>query len=95
MIHATNFIALSIDKINTIDNTSVIVIHAYVLCNRDCHSLMIVLSKFECNNAIVDSLTCIIMSALLMNYGFDSIAIASKLLCFGTDGMAAFQGHTL
>ena len=30
MIHTTNFIAVSADKSCTIDNTSVIVIHAYV-----------------------------------------------------------------
>ena len=33
MIQASNFIALSADKTSTIDNTSVIVIHAYVLCD--------------------------------------------------------------
>ena len=33
MIQASNFIALSTDEINTIDNASVIVIHAYVLCD--------------------------------------------------------------
>ena len=84
---------MNIDKTNTIDNTSVIVIHAYVLCNRDCQSSMIVLSKFECNNTILDYLTCVIMSALFVNCRFDSIAIASKLLCFGANGMVAFQGY--
>ena len=31
MIHTSNFISVSVDESSTIDNTSVIVIHAYVL----------------------------------------------------------------
>ena len=93
MIQASNFIALSVDETSTIDNTSVIVIHAYVLCDWGRQSLMIALSKLESDGATADSLTRVIMSALLVNSGLDPTAIASKLLCFGVDGVAAFQGH--
>ena len=33
MIQTSNFIALSADETSTIDNTSVVVIHVYVLCD--------------------------------------------------------------
>ena len=93
MIQASNFIALSADETNTIDNTSVIVIHAYVLCDWNKQSLMIALSKLESDSATADSLMRVIMSALLVNNGLDPMAITSKLLCFGADGVAAFQNH--
>ena len=54
---------------------------------------MIALNKLESNSATADSLMRVIMSALLVNSGLDPMAIASKLLCFGTDGVIAFQGH--
>ena len=76
-----------------IDNSSVIVIHANVLCDWGWHSLMIVLSNLESNSATINSLLCVIMSDLLVNSGLDPMAIASKFLCFGTNGVAAFQCH--
>ena len=54
---------------------------------------MIALSKLESDGATADFLTRIIMSALLVNIGLDPTTIASKLLCFDADGVAAFQGH--
>ncbi len=93
MIHAANYIALSADESSTIDNQSVIVIHCYVLCDWGRQSLMIALSKLESDGATADSLTKVIMSALLVNCGLEASAIASKLLCFGADGVAAFQGR--
>ena len=90
MIQASNFIALSADETSTIDNTSVIVIHVYVLCNWSKQSLMIALSKLKSVGATADFVTRVILSALLVNTGLDPTAIASKLLCFGADGVAAF-----
>ena len=54
---------------------------------------MIALNKLEYDSVTADSLIWIIMSALLVNCDLDATAIASKVLCFGADGMAAFQGH--
>ena len=90
MIQASNFIALSADETNTIDNTSIIVIHAYVLCDWGRHSLMITLSKLESDDATADSLMHVIMSALLVNSGLDPTTSASKLFFFGADGVVAF-----
>ena len=36
MIHTTNFIALSLDEISIIDNTTMIIIHAYMLSDWIC-----------------------------------------------------------
>ena len=92
MIQAANYIALSADESSTIDNQSVIVIHCYVLCDWGRQSLMIALSKMESDGATANSLTKVIMSSLLVNCGLEALAIASKLLCFRADGVAAFQG---
>lgn len=93
MIHAAQFIALSADETSTVDNTSVIAIHAYVLSDWGRQSLMIALTKLESDGATADSLTRVIMSALLVNCNLDRKALAAKLLCFGADGVAAFQGQ--
>ena len=90
MIQSRNFIALSADETSTIDNTSIIVIHVYVLCDWSRQSLMIALSKLESNGATADSLTLVIMHALLVNCALDPTTIASKLLCFSADVVAAF-----
>ena len=90
MIHAVNFIASSADEMSTIDNTNIIMIHAYVITNWDRQSFMIALSKLESDGATADSLSCVIIRALLVNCRLEATAITSKLLCFGADGMAAF-----
>lgn len=56
---------------------------------------MVTLMKMESNGATFDSLTKVIMNSLIVNCGLDEAAVASKLLCFEADGVAAFQGrHT-
>ena len=83
MIHVAHFIALIADEISTIDNTSVIVIHVYVLYHWGRQSPMIALSKLETDGTTADSLTRVIMFAMLVNCNLDLGAIALKLLCFG------------
>ena len=55
--------------------------------------MMIALSKLESDRAPTDSLTRMILSALLVNCGLDHHIIIAKLLCFGANRVAAFQGH--
>jgi hypothetical protein len=92
LVQNVSFIALSADETSTIDNQSIIVIHVYVTSHWAHQSLMVALVKMESNGATSDSLTKVIMSVLKVNYGLDSQAIASKILCFRADGVAAFQG---
>ena len=51
---------------------------------------MIALSKLESDNTIDNCLIHIIMSALFVKCDLDPPAIASKILCFGADGVATF-----
>ena len=91
MIHAANFIALSANETSTIDNTSIIMIHAYVIGDWGCQALMIALRKLESDGTTMDTLTRVIMSTLLVNCSVEADAIAIKFLCFGVDGVVAFQ----
>jgi hypothetical protein len=95
LVQAATFIALSVDETSTVDNQSVIVIHVYVMSNWTRQSLMVTLVKLESNGATSNSLTKVIMSALNVNCGLDLESIASKLLCFGADGVAIFQGSKM
>jgi hypothetical protein len=92
MVQAAAFISLSIDETSAVDNSSIIVVHCYVMSNWGRQALMVALMKMESTGATSDSLTRVIINALSVNCALDEAAIASKLLCFGTDGVATFQG---
>ena len=79
-----------VDKTSTVDNTSVIDVHAFVLSYYDQQSLIITLIKLENYGATIESLTCIIMSALLVNCYSDREAMTNNLICFGVNGVATF-----
>lgn len=91
LIQATSFISISCDETTAVDNTSVIVVHAYVMSNWSCQRLMIGLLKMESDGATSNSLTKLLMGALIVNCNLDEAAISSKLLCFGVDRVAVFQ----
>jgi hypothetical protein len=93
MVQAAAFISLSADETTVVDNSSVIIVHCYVMSNWGRQPLIVALIKLESNGATSDSLTKVIMSALTVNCTLDGAAVASKLLCFGADGVAAFQGR--
>jgi hypothetical protein len=93
MVQAAAFISLSADETTAVDNNSVIVVHCYVMSNWGRQPLMVALMKLESNGATSDSLTKVIMSALTVNCALDEATVASKLLCFGAYGVAAFQGR--
>jgi hypothetical protein len=57
--------------------------------------LMIGLLKMESDGATSNSLTKLLMGALTVNCNLDEAAISSKLLCFGVDRVAAFQGKKM
>ena len=84
---------MSVDETITINNSGIIVIHAYVLSDWGCQSMMIVLSESESDGATTDSLMRVIMSYLLVNCGLDHLTIVAKFLCFGGNGVATFEGH--
>lgn len=56
--------------------------------------VLVLLQKLEIDGASADNLTSLIMSALNVKVEFKSAkAIAMRLICFGTNAIAAFQGH--
>jgi hypothetical protein len=91
MVEAAPFISFSADESTTVNNSSIIVVHCYIMSNWDRQPLLVALMKMEFNGTTSDSLTKLIVNVLSINYGLDETAIASKLLCFGVDGVAVFQ----
>jgi hypothetical protein len=54
---------------------------------------MLALLKMEPDGATADSLKKLLIGALIVQLGSLTVEeIASKLLCFGVDGVVAFQG---
>jgi hypothetical protein len=92
VINAAEFIVVSVDETSCVDNSSAIVIHVYVMSNWGRQPHMLALLKMESNGATSDSLTKSLMIALSVQGGLTQEEIASKFLCFGADGVAAFQG---
>lgn len=89
---AARFIAVIADETSTVDNTSWIGIHVYVMHHRYRVSHLYSLQKMESNGTTVNSLIETLMGALSVNCGIEAVDIASKLICFGANGASAFQG---
>jgi hypothetical protein len=92
LVKAARFIAVTADETNTVDNTSWIVIHVYVMEHWGRVSHLCSLQKIESDGATANNLTQTLMGALSKNCGLEAADIASKLVCFGVDGALAFQG---
>jgi hypothetical protein len=72
LIEAASFISISCDETSAVDNTSVIVVHAYVMSNWGHQSFMIGLLKMESDGATSNSLTKLFMGALSVNCKLDA-----------------------
>ena len=91
-IKDSNFIALSLDEVTTIDNTSWVCMHVYTI-NDICHQpFLLSVAKLNCN-AIVENLYELLKTTLIESGGLDSMEIAKKLVCVGADGASIMQGH--
>jgi len=55
--------------------------------------MLILLQKLELDGASADNLTSLIISALSVKAALIAEAISTRLICFGVDGVATFQGH--
>jgi hypothetical protein len=91
-VKAARFIVVTADETSTVDNTSWIVIHVYVMEHWGRVSHLCSLQKIESDGATANNLTQTLMGALSINCGLEAADIASKLVCFGVDGASAFQG---
>jgi len=54
--------------------------------------LLITLQKLESDGATVDNLTALLIGIVGVCCGLDELVIATKLVCFGADGISTFQG---
>lgn len=93
-ISTARFVAMSADEVTTVDNGSWISVHAYIVKNWVRVPYLVGL-KHLVDGATSDNLTVEIVKCIESGGGLDLDSIASKLLCFGADGVSAFQGaHT-
>lgn len=81
-------------EVTTVDNSSWILVHAYFV-KKWIRVPYLVTLKHLVGGATVDNLTEEIVKSIELGGGLDVDAIARRLLCFGADGVSAFQGaHT-
>jgi hypothetical protein len=92
MIQAASYIAVTTDETSACDNHSYIVVHVYVIQNWARIPLLITLQKLESDGANADNLTFVIMGVVAIRGGLQPEEVIKKLLCFGADGVSAFQG---
>lgn len=92
-IQFARYIAITADETSAVDNCSYLAVHCYVMQNWVRVPMLISLQKLEADGASADNLTSVIMAALSVKVGLTAEAISGRLICFGADGVAAFQGH--
>lgn len=92
MIKSAQFIALTCDETTGVDNCSYIVVHVYIMLDWVRVPLLLTLQKLESDGATADNLTTLLMGIVGVRGDLDALAIATKLVCFGADGVSAFQG---
>lgn len=92
LIGAARYLAVTVDEVTAVDNSSYLSVHAYIVQDWVRVPLLVSLQRVECTpNA--ENLTSLIMEAVANGGGLDSEMIAKKLLSFGADGASALQGQ--
>jgi hypothetical protein len=86
-----NYVALTCDKVSTIDNGSWISIHAYVVQNWSRIPFLISLERVV-EGGGSNNITHVIIDALTGATKMERLALSKTLLCFGADGVSTFQG---
>jgi hypothetical protein len=87
-----NYISASADEVTAVDGSASLSVHVYVCQNFMRVPILLSLQHVtEGSNA--DNLTDMISTTLSYHGGLDSEgSVAKKLICFGADGVAVFQG---
>ena len=88
----SNFIALSLDELTAIDNTSWICMHVYTICNFVCQPNLLMIVKMR-DNSMAKNIFEVVKSSLIEYGGIYEMTIAQKLVCVGVDGALVMQGH--
>jgi hypothetical protein len=91
VIQSARIISISADEVTAVDNTSWVGVHVYAMRSWERMPYLLHLSSGS-ESSTSDHLTNVIMHALLDEGGLSCEEIASKLVCFGGDGVSTFQG---
>jgi hypothetical protein len=91
VVQSARIISISIDEVTAIDNTSWVGVHVYAMRSWERMPHLLHLSCVS-ESGTSDHLTSVIMHVLLVEGGLSREEIASKLVCFGADGVSTFQG---
>lgn len=90
-VQSARFISISSDEVTAVDSTSWIGVYVYVVSGWERVLHLLHLSCVS-EDGTADHSTDVIMHALMCEGGLTKSEIASKLVCFGSDGVSTFQG---
>ena len=90
MIAQACYIVVTCDESMAVDNTSWLCLYVYIVHNWGRKPLPITLQKLESNGSTVDSLLIVITRILASHGKMEPHEIATKLMCFGVDGVSSF-----
>jgi len=91
LIQSAKYMAVTVDEVTAVDNSSFLTVHAYIVQDWMRIPLLISLQRVECS-LNDDNLTELIVGAINSGGGLDRESIATKLLSFGADGASILQG---
>jgi len=91
VVQLARIISISVDKVTTIDNTLWLGVHVYAMDSWEKVPHLLHLSCVS-SGGIAYHLTNMIIFSLMGEGGLSREDIASKLVCFGADGVSMFQG---
>ena len=91
-IEDSNFIALSLDEVTKIDNTSWVCMHVYTINNLCCQPFLLSVAKLN-RSATAKNLYELLKATLIESRGLDSMEITKMLMCVGANGASVMQGH--
>lgn len=89
--YVVRYISIFFNEVFTIDNTSWIKIHAYVL-EKWKHVLILFTLEKVTSSVITTNLTCVLLCALFSFGGMNEQVVGQKLELFGIDGGSMFIG---
>lgn len=90
-LRAAKFLSLTIDEVTNIDNQSWLSVHGYVMEKWERKPILLSL-QWIVDGCNADNLTNVILTAAMWHGGLTETEVAERLICFGTDGAAIFQG---
>ena len=85
-------IALSLDEVKTIDNTSWICMHVYTVRNFVRQPTLLTVVKMK-DNSMVENIFEVVKSSLIEYGGIDEMMTTQKFECVGVGGALVMQGH--